>query len=149
MAFGINPQTGRPGPTPFAPRAGDKKQARQRINVEVRQGRRPHPNAVPCVDCGHVWTKGERRHEYDHHRGYAPEYHYDVESVCTACHARRDGKAAKNKCANGHQYTEANTKITRRGTRVCKECRRGYDKKRVRPPGYWAAVNQRRRSHGQ
>ena len=25
---------------------------------------RPHPNTIPCEDCGHVWFEGERRHQY-------------------------------------------------------------------------------------
>lgn len=87
--FGVNPATGRPGPAPKPPRSGDRKQARQRINVEVRTGRRPHPNTIPCADCGHVHRSGDRRHEYDHHMGYAAEHHYDVQAVCTTCHARR------------------------------------------------------------
>lgn len=78
-----------PGPSPHKPRSGDKKQARQRINVEVRTGKRPHPNFLPCVDCGHVYTDGERRHEYDHYKGYSAEHHYDVEPVCTICHSIR------------------------------------------------------------
>jgi hypothetical protein len=89
MAFGNNPITGRPGPAPKPPRDGDRKQARQRVNVEVRTGRRPHPNTLPCVDCGHVWREGERRHEYDHHKGYAAAHHLDVEPVCTKCHRAR------------------------------------------------------------
>lgn len=64
MAFGNNPITGRPGPAPKPPRDGDRRQARQRINVEVRHGWRPHPNTIPCTDCAHVWSDGERRHEY-------------------------------------------------------------------------------------
>jgi hypothetical protein len=89
MPFGVNPITGRPGPAPKPPRDGDKKQARQRINVEVRTGRRPHPDTLPCSDCGHVWTPDGRRHEYDHYLGYAAEHHYDVEAVCTKCHRGR------------------------------------------------------------
>ena len=89
MPFGVNSLTGRPGPAPMPPRDGDKIQARQRINVEVRTGRRPHPNALPCADCAHEWKTGERRHEYDHHLGYAAAHHYDVEAVCTTCHRRR------------------------------------------------------------
>jgi len=89
MPFGVNPITGKPGPAPNPPRDGDKKQARQRINVEVRTGHRPHPNTIACVDCGHEWKAGERRHEYDHHKGYAPEHHLDVEPVCTVCHRKR------------------------------------------------------------
>lgn len=87
--MGINPLTGRPGPAPMPPRDGDKAQARQRINVEVRTGRRAHPRTLPCTDCGHVWKPGQRRHEYDHHLGYAAEHHYDVEAVCTICHRAR------------------------------------------------------------
>ena len=78
------------GPPANPPRDGDKKQARRRINVEVRCRRRVHPNTLPCTDCGHVWTKGERRHEYDHYRGYTAEHHYDVQPVCTRCHSARD-----------------------------------------------------------
>lgn len=79
----------RHGPIPESPRDGDVKQARQRINVEVRTGRRPHPNTLSCVDCGHVWRKGERRHEYDHYLGYEAIHHFDVVPVCTICHRRR------------------------------------------------------------
>ena len=89
MPFGVNVLTGRPGPAPKPPRDGDREQARQRVNVDVRTGRRPHPNAFPCLDCGHAWKPGERRHEYDHARGYAAENHAYVEPVCTQCHARR------------------------------------------------------------
>lgn len=86
----INPATGRPGPAPKPGRDGDKKQARERVNREVRTGRIPHPNALPCTDCGHVWRPGGRRHEYDHHKGYAAEHHLSVEPVCVRCHRRRD-----------------------------------------------------------
>jgi hypothetical protein len=27
-------------------------------------GQRPHPNTIPCSQCGHVWFEGERRHHY-------------------------------------------------------------------------------------
>ncbi len=79
----------RRGPLPQPPRDNDRQQARQRINVEVRTGRRQHPNQLPCADCGHIWKEGERRHEYDHHLGYSSEHHYDVEAVCTTCHRAR------------------------------------------------------------
>lgn len=77
------------GPAPNPPRDGDRKQARQRVNVLVRTGKIPHPNSLPCVDCGHVWCEEERRHEYDHHLGYGAEHHLDVEAVCTTCHRSR------------------------------------------------------------
>ena len=77
------------GPDPKPGRDGDKFQARQRINVLVRTKRLPHPNSLPCHDCWHVWLEGERRHEYDHHLGYAAENHYKVQSTCTICHYQR------------------------------------------------------------
>lgn len=89
MPFGVNPATGRPGPAPIPPRDGDREQARQRVNVEVRTGRRPHPNRLRCTDCGHKWERGERRHEYDHAKGYDARHHGYVEPVCTICHRAR------------------------------------------------------------
>lgn len=149
MPFGVNPLTGRPGPTP-KPRNGDKKQARQRVNVEVRNGFIPHPNSLPCSDCGHVWRKGERRHEYDHYKGYASEHHLHVEPVCTSCHVKRDNlKAKKTHCLSGHEFTKENTGRKPNGTRFCRECRRIFDRtKRVRPDGYWKRVNDKRRANG-
>lgn len=66
-------------------RDGDKLQARSRINHDVRLGLRPDPNSLHCAICGH---KGEdRRHEYHHLMGYAPEHHYDVLPLCSRCHS--------------------------------------------------------------
>jgi len=142
----INPITGRPGPAPKPPIKGDKKQARRRINVEVRTGRRPHPNSLPCVDCGHEWSEGERRHEYDHYLGYDAEHHLEVESVCTTCHSKRDNpKNKQSHCIKGHAFTEKNTYIKSNGTRMCRECAKERDKTRRRPRGYWEKVNAKRR----
>lgn len=75
----------------FAPtRDGDKKQARARVNHHVDIGLFPDPNALPCTDCGHVYADGERRHEYDHHLGYAAEHQLSVEAVCMPCHRARE-----------------------------------------------------------
>lgn len=127
------------GPKPAAPRDGDKVQARQRVNVEVRTGRRAHPNTLQCVDCGHVHRPGERRHEYDHHLGYAAEHHGHVEPVCTVCHrsrcmARGEINVSKLKlaaaarsagrktvCAKGHAMGRGSD-----GHWRCQECRREY-----------------------
>lgn len=140
----------RPGPLPNPPRDGDKEQARQRINVEVRTGRRPHPNALACVDCGHVWSDGERRHEYHHHLGYDAAHHYDVVPVCTECHSKRDSaKAAQTKCLRGHEFTAANTIIKSNGTRQCRECRRAWDRNRGRDASYWREYRAERKArHG-
>lgn len=143
MALGLNRLTGKPGPCPHPPRDGDKIQARQRINVEVRTGYRPDPNSLPCVDCGHVGS--DRRHEYDHHLGYSAEHHYDVEPVCTLCHAARDGKKAnQTHCIHGHEFTSENTIIKPNGTRQCRQCRRERDRGR-RDAAFWRAYRAKRK----
>lgn len=72
------------GPPRIAARDGDRKQARARINADVDGGLRPDPNDLFCALCGH---KGpDRRHEYHHAMGYAPEHHNDVLALCTRCH---------------------------------------------------------------
>lgn len=103
-------ETRKYGPNPYVPRDGDKKQARQRINVLVKTGKLPHPKTLLCTDCGHVWKEGERRHEYDHHLGYDAQHHYHVQPVCTQCHTKReinrgcwghDNRDGKGKYAKG------------------------------------------------
>lgn len=76
-------------------RDGDRSQARGRVNHLIRVGVLPDPNALPCADCGHLGP--DRRHEYDHHAGYAPECHEIVESVCTLCHARRSDERGESR----------------------------------------------------
>jgi hypothetical protein len=49
---------------------------------------RPHPNTVPCTDCGHVWFEGERRHQYVGEDGEVSE-HDDAVVVCILCHQKR------------------------------------------------------------
>lgn len=78
------------GTQPHCARDGDKRQARHRVNREVRRGLRPPPNSLPCVDCGHAWDPTSKRHEYDHYLGYASVHHGDVQPVCTSCHTARE-----------------------------------------------------------
>lgn len=86
------PQTGRSGrigwlkPT----RDGDKLQARRRVNYLVEQGRIPHPDDVPCMDCGDVIFANNYRHEYDHAKGYDGDNQLYVEAVCSRCHHSRE-----------------------------------------------------------
>lgn len=74
------------------PRNGDAKQARRRINYFITAGLIPAPNSLPCTDCGHIWSQGGKRHEYDHYLGYAAENHERVEPVCTRCHHQREAR---------------------------------------------------------
>lgn len=138
---------GESGPDPKPPRDGDKMQARRRINVEVRTGRRPHPNKLPCTFCGHIWKRGERRHEYHHHLGYKSEHHYDVIALCTICHARDDdNKARMTRCKRGHEFSPENTIRTLIGHRICRACKAMRNReRRIRPPGYWRTINAKRR----
>jgi hypothetical protein len=56
-----------------------------------RPADRPDPNSKPCVDCGHVWFAGERRHEY-----LVPdaERQDDPDVLCLLCRQRRGLKRA-------------------------------------------------------
>lgn len=148
MPYGVNPITGRPGPSPKSPISGNKRQARARVNVEVRTGRIPHPNTLPCTDCGHVWKEGDRRHEYDHSKGYGAEFHLIVESVCTLCHAKRDSvKANSTHCKRGHEFTAENTARKKNGNRVCIQCRRIKDKNRGRDADFWRSYRLKRKQN--
>jgi len=134
----------RMGPPPNAPRDGDKAQARHRVNVEIRTGRRARANDRPCANCGHIWKPGEHRHEYHHHRGYGAAHHYDVIVVCVPCHRKLD--AWRTHCLRGHEFTDVNTFWNKNGTRGCRACRRLREKDRPpRGSAYWKRVNAKRR----
>jgi hypothetical protein len=46
----------------------------------------PHPNDRPCDQCGHIWFRGERPHEYLEHDAQRPE---DVTVLCRLCRQQR------------------------------------------------------------
>ena len=71
-------------------RDGDKLQARRRINYLVEQGRIPHPDDLPCIDCGDEIFLRRYRHEYDHACGYDGLNQLYVEPVCSRCHHGRE-----------------------------------------------------------
>jgi len=49
---------------------------------------RPHPNTLPCDDCGHIWFEGERRHQYVGPDGEVTDAD-DADVVCLLCHQKR------------------------------------------------------------
>jgi len=70
-----------------------KRRARDRVHNEVRLGRFPRADDLPCIDCGHEVGRDSddgRRHEYDHHHGYDDEHALDVIVLCTPCHGARE-----------------------------------------------------------
>ena len=71
-------------------RDGDKLQARRRVNYLVEQGRIPHPDDLPCIDCADAIFPGQYRHEYDHAKGYDGDNQLYVEPVCSRCHHARE-----------------------------------------------------------
>jgi hypothetical protein len=79
----------RPQHRPCYSQGGNPQSARVRIYQRIKRGELPHPNTLPCSDCGLVWCEGQKRHEYDHPNGYAGAYALTVEPVCTRCHNRR------------------------------------------------------------
>ena len=76
------------GLPPSPCRDGDKIQARAKINRLIQSEKLANPNSLPCVDCNHLGS--DKRHEYDHYKGYAGINHLEVECVCTSCHAKRE-----------------------------------------------------------
>lgn len=72
------------------PRDDDRVQARGRVTHLVNFELIPPANSLPCSDCGHVSVEGDKTHEYDHHLGYGPEHHEDVQPVCRRCHVKRE-----------------------------------------------------------
>lgn len=70
--------------------ADRKTQTRRRVNYLVEQKLIPHPDDVPCMDCGDEVYTGNYRHKYDHARGYEGENQLYVEAVCTRCHRNRE-----------------------------------------------------------
>lgn len=123
-----NVYVGKSGPSPNAPQDDNKRQARARINAEVRNGWRPHPGSLPCFDCGHIGN--DRLHEYDHYLGYKAAHHYDVQAVCSSCHHARH---TKNSCKRGHAFDEENTLVSN-GARFCRKCiKLRLERKRGRP----------------
>lgn len=98
-------QTNRPrGRRYTEARDGDEKQARQRVNYLVTMGLLPDPDEIACVDCGHERAEGGPRHEHDHHKGYAAEYHDDVEVVCAPCHCAREIKRGVHQASRNAEY---------------------------------------------
>lgn len=96
----VPPLLRKPMGTPrHSPRDNDKLQARHHVNLSVKAGRLPIPNAIPCADCGHVVTSSnpsrKEAHEYDHYLGYGADNHLLVQAVCVPCHHQRE-KARRN-----------------------------------------------------
>lgn len=58
------------------------------MTPEPDLGQRPHPNTLPCSDCGHVWFEGERRHHYVGGSG-EDSIEDGAEIVCTLCKQQR------------------------------------------------------------
>lgn len=128
----------------------EKQKARARVNKLVQAKKIPHPNELPCTDCGHVWAPGERRHEYDHHHGYARKYFLSVQSVCTLCHSKRDcSKTNQTHCVHGHAFNAENTGRKCNGTRFCRACRRDFERKRTattRTAEFWRNYRLQRKA---
>ena len=73
---------------PRRPRNKQHEIARHKIAYAVQRGDLLSANKLQCKDCGHFGR--DRRHEYDHYRGYDFQHWFDVEPVCTICHAERE-----------------------------------------------------------
>ena len=74
-------------------RDGDKIQARYSVRHQIRSGKLPHAQTLPCIDCGHIGH--DLLHEYDHYLGYAGINHLNVQCVCNPCHRKREQQRRK------------------------------------------------------
>lgn len=86
-------------------RDGDRRQAQRRIQTLVENGTLPHPNTLPCKDCGKRWNGDKKsRIEYDHAKGYAPEFHETVEPRCVKCHKVAEALRIKERTQPSQEY---------------------------------------------
>lgn len=80
--------------------AGEPSEARRLVGEYVSAGSWPHPNDRPCHDCGHVWFRGERSHDYDvDHVDRLADNHEDVHVVCVLCHNQRSFERGEDTAA--------------------------------------------------
>jgi hypothetical protein len=87
----------------------DRAKARKAVTTLVRRGILAPAKEVACFDCGHLGESSP--HDWDHYRGYSPENYTAVQSVCRACHHKREtarGKHWESRSPNGHRHGQAN-----------------------------------------
>lgn len=87
-----------------------------------------------CVECGKPAVKwaynrsgiGEQAATKN---GWPIVYSTDTEQYdpcCGSCARRRDQPPPKTHCKRGHEFTEDNTYVDKRGSRTCRTCRREW-----------------------
>lgn len=69
--------------------------------------------------------------------------HLEPVTLQTNLHRGEGKRGSQTHCQKGHEFTLENTYITKAGTRVCRICRRDYDRKRW--PKRRATENPKRR----
>ena len=72
----------------------------------------------PGLTIDHVWANGCRNPLC------VNPNHLEVVSQCE--NVMRGRNAGKTHCPQGHPYDEANTYVTRKGTRACRSCHKSY-----------------------
>lgn len=81
---------GRPGRRKAPERAGDIKQARDRVAYLVKIGKIRPAKKLACVKCEH------KAAEYHHHNGYGIGHHEEVIPLCKTCHSIENSKQNEN-----------------------------------------------------
>lgn len=66
-----------------------KLRAKRRINMRVQRGSLLSPNALACVDCGHIWVQSGEYHAYHHYAGYVGDNALLVRPLCGPCHRKQ------------------------------------------------------------
>lgn len=81
----------------ITPEQMQRASAYRAVAKAIRTGVLLRAKALPCTDCGHRWERDGPKHEWDHHRGYAPDHVLDVQAVCQPCHRRREVERQRSK----------------------------------------------------
>lgn len=98
---------------------GNKRQARSRVMALVRARLLPHPNTLPCMDCGDT----EKKREYDHYLGYGVTDHEKVQPVCKSCHVKREvARGTAHFKFLAPWCSNCGAKERRKHGRYCKDC---------------------------
>lgn len=81
--------------------------ARSRIDLDIRNGRRPPARDLACVDCG------KQAAHYDHARGYEPPNDGYVEPVCHRCHGLRSRSRGEHQTPHSKRKHAAFPEVSR------------------------------------
>jgi len=101
--------------------------ARFKVRDAIKRGDLVRPDA--CEKCGDKPPRGRdgRVLIQGHHADYSKPL--EVEWICTKCHCgvTPHGQSRKTHCPKGHPYDAVNTRVSKRGERICRTCNKALE----------------------